>query len=68
MLFGVSLLATSPVPRAVVSARVGAPPGGPGLARHAAFMASLGVLAGAPGGNLEDEGAIKTEHFFDEET
>jgi predicted Zn-dependent protease len=38
------------------------------LARHAAFMALLGVLAGALGGNLEDEGAIKAKLFFDEET
>ncbi len=68
VLFGVSLLATSLVPRAVVSAWVGGSPGAAGLARHAAFMASLGVLAGALGGNLEDEGAIKAELFYDEET
>ncbi len=38
------------------------------LARHAAFMAILGVLAGALGGNLEDEDEIKAELLFDEET
>ncbi|MCA9969454.1 MAG: hypothetical protein KC425_04515, partial [Anaerolineales bacterium] len=38
------------------------------LFRHAAFMAMLGVLAGALGGNLEEEEAIKASLFFDEET
>ena len=38
------------------------------LAHHAAFMAILGVLAGALGGNLEDEGEIKAELLYDEET
>lgn len=38
------------------------------LARHAAFMAILGVLAGALGGNLEDEHEIKANLLFDEET
>lgn len=38
------------------------------LVRHAAFMAMLGVLAGALGGNLEEEEAIKASLFFDEET
>jgi hypothetical protein len=38
------------------------------LGRHAAFMAVLGVLAGALGGNLEDEDEIKAELLFDEET
>jgi hypothetical protein len=31
-------------------------------------MAVLGVLAGALGGNLEDEDEIKAELLFDEET
>lgn len=38
------------------------------LFRHAAFMAMLGVLAGALGGNLEEDVAIKARLFFDEET
>lgn len=38
------------------------------LLRHAAFMALLGILAGALGGNLEEEDRIKTELLYDEET
>lgn len=38
------------------------------LVRHAAFMAMLGVLAGALGGNLEEDEAIKAQLYFDEET
>lgn len=38
------------------------------LLRHAAFMAMLGVLAGALGGNLEEDVAIKARLFYDEET
>jgi hypothetical protein len=38
------------------------------LLRHAAFMAMLGVLAGALGGNLEEQDVIKAELLFDEET
>jgi len=35
--------------------------------RFAAFVSSLGTLAGGLGGNLEDEDAFKAEFFFDEE-
>ncbi len=38
------------------------------LAKYAAFMAILGVLAGAMGGNLEEEDEIKADLFYDEET
>ncbi len=38
------------------------------IARQAAFMALLGVIAGALGGNLEDEDELKAELFFDEES
>lgn len=38
------------------------------LARHAAFMATLGVFAGALGGNLEEENELKARLFYDEET
>jgi hypothetical protein len=34
------------------------------LLRQAAFMAMLGVLAGALGGNLEEQDVIKAELFF----
>lgn len=36
--------------------------------RYLAFMATIGILAGALGGNLEEEAAIKAQLFFDEET
>ena len=38
------------------------------VAGYAAFMATLGVIAAALGGNLEEEGEIKAELLFDEET
>nr|WP_290669345.1 hypothetical protein [Ardenticatena sp.] len=38
------------------------------LMRYAAFMATLGVLAGALGGNLEEEDELKAELYYDEET
>lgn len=36
--------------------------------RYLAFMATVGILAGALGGNLEEENEIKAQLFFDEET
>jgi len=38
------------------------------VARYASFMATLGVLAGALGGNLEEEDELKAELYYDEET
>lgn len=38
------------------------------LVHYANFMATLGVMAGAFGGNLEDESEIKAVLLFDEET
>ncbi len=38
------------------------------LVRYANFMATVGVLAAALGGNLEEEEDIKAEVLFDEET
>ena len=35
--------------------------------KYVAFLSSIGILAGALGGNLEEEEAIKAELFFDEE-
>jgi len=35
--------------------------------RYAAFMAVLGIVAGAVGGNIEEEAEIKADLFFDEE-
>jgi hypothetical protein len=68
VLFVLSYLAALSVPSVVPARWLDVPLDSAALARHAAFMASLGVLAGAFGGNLEDEDAIKAELFFDEET
>jgi len=37
------------------------------LVRYAAFLAIIGVVGAALGGNLEEESEIKAELFFDEE-
>ncbi len=38
------------------------------LVKYSAFMGIIGVLAGAMGGNLEEEEEIKADLFYDEET
>jgi len=68
VLFSLSLLAALYVPQAVPTGWLGMQLTFGALGRYAAFMATLGVLAGALGGNLEDEDALKAELFFDEET
>ncbi|MEZ4864956.1 MAG: hypothetical protein R3C14_26820 [Caldilineaceae bacterium] len=68
VLFGLSYLAAAYVPAKVPLKWLGEPIGPGALVRHAAFMATLGVLAGALGGNLEEEDTLKAELFFDEET
>lgn len=68
VLFCLSYMAASYVPQNVPENWLGSPLGVSALARYAAFMATLGVLAGALGGNLEEEDTIKAELFFDEET
>lgn len=68
VLFAVALGAALAVPRAVPSGWVGEPLGLAALARYAAFLAILGVVAGALGGNLEDADALKAQLYFDEET
>lgn len=68
MLFAVSLVAAWLVPPVVLADWTGTAQDGVARARHAAFVAALGVLASAVGGNLEDEATIKAELFYDEET
>lgn len=69
VLFGVSFLAGLALPRDVLAGwSQDSNLGLLQIARQAAFMALLGVLAGALGGNLEDEDELKAELFFDEES
>lgn len=68
VLFVLSFLAALYVPSNVPANWLGLELGVGELGRYAAFMATLGVLAGAMGGNLEDEDTLKAELFFDEET
>lgn len=68
VLFVVALGAASVLPRAVPTGWVGTPLGLAALARYAAFLAIIGVAAGALGGNLEDVDTLKAQLYFDEET
>lgn len=68
VLFLVSFLAAAAVPDVVPTGWLGTAPTTQLLLRQAAFMATLGVLGGALGGNLEEEDAIKAQLFYDEET
>lgn len=68
VLFILSYLAAAFVPQNVPANWLGEALGAGALSRYAAFMATLGVLAGALGGNLEEEDVVKAELFFDEET
>jgi predicted Zn-dependent protease len=67
-LFLVSYIAATIVPQQVPANWIGRPLDFIGRGRYAAFLATLGVLASALGGNLEDEDEFKTELFYDEET
>lgn len=55
------------MPDAVLAKWLVEPPDALALGRYAAFMATLGLLGGALGGNLEDEGNFKAKFLFDEE-
>lgn len=69
LLFVVSYLAARLMPEAILAGWIGVPTvGNPALLRQSAFMALNGVLAGALGGNLEDEEKIKAKLLYDEET
>ncbi|RME10136.1 MAG: hypothetical protein D6802_10150 [Ardenticatenia bacterium] len=64
LMWGILLL----LPRDVISGWASRPLDWLLLMRYAAFMATLGVLAGALGGNLEEEDELKAELYYDEET
>ncbi|MCB0168285.1 MAG: hypothetical protein KDI79_28920 [Anaerolineae bacterium] len=68
VLFIISFLAVFLVPERVATNWLGLAPTTSMLAQHAAFMATLGVLGAALGGNLEDEDKLKAKLFYDEET
>ncbi len=67
-LFVTTFLIAALFPDQTVSGWAGVSLGGFSLLRHAAFMATVGVLAGALGGNLEEEEEIKADLLYDEET
>ena len=68
VLFVVSWAMASVFPRAVFAGWAHTSPDTLGIPAYAAFMATIGVLAAALGGNLEEEDTIKAELLFDEET
>ena len=55
------------LPLGVVAGWSGFEPANLPRLNYVIFMASIGILAAALGGNLEDEGEIKAALFFDEE-
>lgn len=62
-----AFLVSLAMPDAVLARWLTGPPDTFALARYSAFMATLGLLGGALGGNLEDEGNFKAKFLFDEE-
>ena len=68
VLFVVAFGVAAAVPRTIPEGWLGQPLGWAALARYAAFLAIIGVAAGALGGNLEDAERLKAELYFDEET
>ena len=67
-LFVISLVVMNAFPEVVFAGWSGQDASSLSLPRYAAFMATLGVVAGAFGGNLEDEAEIKAVFLFDEES
>ncbi|MCY4353449.1 MAG: hypothetical protein OXC09_01490 [Truepera sp.] len=67
MLFAAILTFSFLLPASVTSGWTGFDPADLPRARYAAFLASIGILVAALGGNLEEEDAIKAELFFDQE-
>ncbi len=68
VLFLVSWGTAAVFPEEVFAGWARVPPDELPVEGYAAFMATLGVIAAALGGNLEDEDEIKAELLFDEET
>ncbi len=67
-IYVLSLAVASVLPHSVFAAWAGLSPERLSIGRYAAFMATVGVIASALGGNLEEEEDIKSEILFDEET
>jgi len=67
VLFTISLAVASVLPEARIETWTGKDPDLEALSRFATFTAMLGVLAGALGGNLEENADLKARFFFDEE-
>jgi len=67
-LLALSLAGAWILPRSLLQSWMGLAPSAAHLLRYAVFTAAIGVLGAALGGNLEEEGEIKAELFFDEET
>ncbi len=68
VIYVISLLIAFLLPRSVLAQWAGINLDTLAVLRYANFMATVGVLAAALGGNLEEEGDIKAEVLFDEET
>lgn len=66
-LFASSFLIASVLPRGEIESWLAAPLDPAARARFAAFISSLGTLAGGLGGNLEEETDFKARFLFDEE-
>ncbi len=66
-LFVISSFIILAFPKGVFSNWAGIDPNKLSLVHYATFMANLGVIAGAFGGNLEEESEIKAVLLFDEE-
>ncbi len=68
VIYVISLLIVFLLPRNVLAEWAGIHLDTLSVVRYANFMATIGVLAAALGGNLEEEEDIKAEILFDEET
>lgn len=68
VLLAVARTATLLVPESVAADWTGRDPGTIPTGRYAAFVSTMGVVAAALGGNLEEEDELKAELLFDEET
>lgn len=66
-LFLSSFALASVLPRGEIESWLGSELDAAARLRFAAFLSSLGTLAGGLGGNLEDENHFKARFFFDEE-
>ena len=67
LLFGVLLGISFALPRDVIAGWSNLATDSLPRLKYVSFMASIGILAAALGGNLEEEDAIKAELFYDDE-